>query len=78
MVSQLIFNRMSKKLKAVTKKLFGGKSQVQTVDTLFKGSSAGSTRREEIMKHVDPALMGRTVCFQRDEVTFTFTYHFVI
>ena len=69
---------MSKKLKAVTKKLFGGRGTAETADTLFKGTSAGSSRREEIMKHIDLSLMGRTVCFQRDEVTFTFTYHFAI
>jgi hypothetical protein len=31
----LVLNRMSKKLKSVTKKLFGGKSRAGMVDTLF-------------------------------------------
>jgi hypothetical protein len=31
----LVLNRMSKRLKSVTKKLFGGKSRVETMDTLF-------------------------------------------
>ena len=40
----LVFNRMSKKLKHITKKLFGGKSNAEMADTLFKGSSSGSSR----------------------------------
>jgi hypothetical protein len=40
----LVLNRMSKKLKNITKKLFGGKSKAGTADTLFKGSSSGSSR----------------------------------
>jgi hypothetical protein len=31
----LVLNRMSKKLKSVTKKLFEGKSRVRMTDTLF-------------------------------------------
>jgi hypothetical protein len=31
----VVLNRMSKRLKSVTKKLFGGKSRVGRVDTLF-------------------------------------------
>ena len=72
----LVLNRMSKKLKSVTKKLFGGKSQAGMADTLFKGSSSGSSRRDEILKHIDPALVGRTVCFERDQVIFTFVVQF--
>jgi hypothetical protein len=32
----LVLNRMSKKLKSVTKKLFGGKSRAGTTDTFFR------------------------------------------
>jgi hypothetical protein len=31
----LVLNKMSKKLKSVTKKLFGGKSRARMTDTLF-------------------------------------------
>jgi hypothetical protein len=40
----LVLNRMSKRLKSVTKKLFGGKSRARTVDTLFQGCSTASSR----------------------------------
>jgi hypothetical protein len=39
----LVLNRMSKRLKSVTKKLFGGKSMMGTVDTLFQGCSTTSS-----------------------------------
>jgi hypothetical protein len=39
----LVLNRISKKLKSVTKKLFGGKSTAGTVDTLFQGCSTASS-----------------------------------
>jgi hypothetical protein len=55
-----VLNRMSKRLKSVTKKLFGGMSRAGRVDTLFQGCS--STRREEMLKHVDPSLVGRPTC----------------
>jgi hypothetical protein len=32
-----VLNKMSERLKSVTKKLFGGKSRVGMADTLFKG-----------------------------------------
>jgi hypothetical protein len=51
-------NRMSKKLKSVTKNLFGGKSRARTVDTLFQGCSTTTSRRVEIMRHMNPALVG--------------------
>jgi hypothetical protein len=38
-----VLNRMSKRLKSVTKKLFGGKSTAGRVDTLFHGCSTAST-----------------------------------
>jgi hypothetical protein len=31
-----VLNRMSKRMKSVTKKLFGGKSRAGTADTLFR------------------------------------------
>jgi hypothetical protein len=74
----LILNRMSKKLKSVTKKLFGGKSRVGTVDTLFQGCSTATSRQAEIMKHINLSLVGRTACFQGDEVILLFSYHFAI
>jgi hypothetical protein len=42
----LILNRMSKRLKSVTKKLFGGKSSSRALmmDTLFQGCSTASRR----------------------------------
>jgi hypothetical protein len=42
----LILNRMSKRLKSVTKKLFGGKSSSRALstDTIFQGCSTASRR----------------------------------
>jgi hypothetical protein len=74
----LVLNRMSKNLKSITKRLFGGKSRAGTADTLFQGCSTATSRRAEIMNHIDPSLVGRTVCFQRDEVILLFSYHFAI
>jgi hypothetical protein len=68
---------MSKKLKSVTKKLSRGKSSAGTVNTLFQGCRATS-RRVEIMKHIDLSLVGQTVYFQRDKVILLFLYHFAI
>jgi hypothetical protein len=59
----LILNRISKRLKSVTKKLFGGKSRVGTADTLFQGCSTASSRRAEMMKHMDLSLVGRAEVF---------------
>jgi hypothetical protein len=59
----LVLNRMSKRLKSVTKKLFGEKkSREETVDTLFQGCSTASSRRAEMLKHVEPSLMGPSTC----------------
>jgi hypothetical protein len=74
----LILNMMSKRLKSITKKLFGGKSMAGMVDTLFQGCNSGSSRCAEMMKHMVPSLVGRGICFQRDEVILLFSYHFVI
>jgi hypothetical protein len=74
----LVFNKMLKKLKVVTKKLFERKRKVRLKDTLFRGSTLGSSRRDEILKHIDPTLVGRTICYQRFEVTLIFSYHFAI
>jgi hypothetical protein len=74
----LVLNKMSKRLKSVTKKLFRGKSQIGMVDTLFQDCSTASSRRAEMMKHVDPSLVGPSTCSQRDEVIFLFSYHFPI
>jgi hypothetical protein len=65
-------------LKSVTKKLFGGKSRARTTGTLFQGCSTANSRRVEMMKHIDPSLVGQGICFQRDEVILLFLYHFVI
>jgi hypothetical protein len=54
----LVFSRMSKKLMSVTKKLFGGKSRAGTMVTLFQGCSTTTIRRAEIMRHIDPSLVG--------------------
>jgi hypothetical protein len=59
---------MSKKLMAVTKKLFESKRKTGPEDILFRGSTSGSSRRDEILKHIDPTLVGRTICYQRSEV----------
>jgi hypothetical protein len=74
----LVLNRMSKRLKSVTKKLFGGKnsSRALSTDTLFQGCSTASRRRAEMMRHIDPSLVGSWTHSQRDEVTFSFSYHF--
>jgi hypothetical protein len=74
----LIFNRMSKKLKVVSKKLFGRNSKMGPEDTLFRGSTSASSRGDEIMKHIDSTLVGRTISYQRSEVTLIFSYHFAI
>jgi hypothetical protein len=39
----LVLNKMSKKLKSVTKKLFGGKSRAGMADTLFQGCSTANS-----------------------------------
>jgi hypothetical protein len=48
----LVLNRMSKRLKSVTKKLFGGKSSSRalSMDTLFQGCSTTSRHRAEMMR----------------------------
>jgi hypothetical protein len=75
----LVLNRMSKRLKSVTKKLFGGKSsRVLPTDTLFQGCSTTDTRRAEMMRHMDPSFVGSSTRSQRDDVTFSFLYHFLI
>jgi hypothetical protein len=53
-----VLNKMSKRLKSVTKKLFGGKSSAGRADTLFQGCTTVSTHRAEILKHVDQSLVG--------------------
>jgi hypothetical protein len=53
-----VSNKMSKRLKSVTKKLFGGKSRAGTTDTLFQGCSTVSSHRAEMLKHMDPSLVG--------------------
>jgi hypothetical protein len=74
----LMNTHLSKKLKNVTKKIFGGKSREGMVDTLFQGCSTSTSRRAEIMKHFDQSLVGQMVCFQRDEAILLFLYHFAI
>jgi hypothetical protein len=72
----LVLNRISKRLRSVTKKLFGGKSRAGMMDKLFQGCSTASSHRVEIMKHMDPSFVGPLICSQRDEVIFLFSYHF--
>jgi hypothetical protein len=72
----LVLNKMSKMLKSVTKKQFGGKSRVGTADNLFQGCSFVTSRRAEMMKHIDSSLVGRGICFHREEVILLFSYHF--
>jgi hypothetical protein len=47
-------------------------------DILFQGCSIATSRRAEIMRHIDPTLVGRTVCFERNEVILLFSCHFAI
>jgi hypothetical protein len=56
----LVLNRMLKRLKSVTKKLFGGKSSSRALstNTLFQGCSTTSRCRAEMMRHIDPSLVG--------------------
>jgi hypothetical protein len=73
----LVLNRLSKRLKSVTKKLFEGKSsRTLPMNTLFQGCSTVGTHRAEMMRHMDPSLVGSSTHSQRDEVTFSFLYHF--
>jgi hypothetical protein len=73
----LILNRMSKRLKSFMKKLFGGKSSTTLLmDTLFQGCSTTGRRGAEMLRHVDLSLVGSSTRSQRDEVTFSFSYHF--
>jgi hypothetical protein len=53
-----VLNRMSKRMRSVTKKLFSGKSREGMADTLFQGCSTAISHRAEMMKHVDPSLVG--------------------
>jgi hypothetical protein len=74
----LVLNRMSKRLKSVMKKLFVGKSSSRALstDTLFWGCSTADRRRAEMVRHIDPSLVGSSTRSQRDKVTFSFSYHF--
>jgi hypothetical protein len=74
----LVFNRISKKFMVITKKFFERKKKVELEDTLFRGSTLGSNRRDEILKHIDPTHVGRMIYYQRSEVTLIFSYHFAI
>jgi hypothetical protein len=73
----LVLNRVSKRLKSVTKKLFGGKrsNRALSTNTLFQGCSTAGTRWAEMMRHMDPSLVGSSTRSQRDEVTFSFSYY---
>jgi hypothetical protein len=55
---------MSKKLKVFSKKLFGRKSKMGPEDNLFGGSTSGSIMRDEIMKHIDPTLVGQMISYE--------------
>jgi hypothetical protein len=72
----LVLNRMSKRLKSVTKELFRGKSsRSMPTDTLFK---VVVLPIDAMMRHMDLSLVGSSIRSQRDEVTFSFSYHFLI
>jgi hypothetical protein len=58
MNTHLVLNRMSKKLKSVTKKRFGGTSRAGMAYTLFQGYGTATSTRAEIIKHIDPSLVG--------------------
>jgi hypothetical protein len=60
-------HKMSKKLKSV-----------MIADTLFQGCSSVTSRRVEILRHIDPVLVGKTVCFHKDKVILIFSYQFAI
>jgi hypothetical protein len=66
-------SRMSKKFKRVMKKLFGGKSKVGMMDTLFQSSSSATSRRGNILSHIDSTLVGRRISFHIVEVTLIFS-----
>ena len=53
---------MPKNFKQVVKGFRGIK------DTLFRGSSASSSRKELLFRSMHPDLQGHDVAFQRDEV----------
>jgi hypothetical protein len=74
----LVLNRMSKMLKSVMKKLFRGKSRAGTPDNFFQGCSTATSHQVEMMKHMNPSLVGPSICSQRDDVIFLFSYHFPI
>jgi hypothetical protein len=58
----LVLNRMSKRLKSVTKKLFGGKSSSRALltYTLFQGCSTAGRRQAEMMRHMKKSLVEDT------------------
>jgi hypothetical protein len=59
----LVLNRMSKRLKSVTKKLFGGKSssRVLLTYTLFQDCSTAGRCRAEMMRHMEKSLVEEVV-----------------
>jgi hypothetical protein len=74
----LVLNRMLRRLKSITKKLFRGKSRAGTADTLSQSCSTTSSQPAKMLKHMVPSLLGPSTCSQRDEVIFLFSYHFLI
>jgi hypothetical protein len=60
----LVLNMMLKKLKSVMKKLFGGKSRARMAVTLFQGCSTLTSRRAEILRHIDPTLWVKQSAFR--------------
>jgi hypothetical protein len=68
-------DKMLKRLKSIMKKLFRGKSMAYN---LFQGCSTATSHRAKMMKHMDPSLVGPSICSQRDEVIILFSYHFPI
>jgi hypothetical protein len=54
----LVLKRMSKKLKSVTKKLFGGKGRAGMVDILFQGHSSATKQTSKDPETHRPDLGG--------------------
>jgi hypothetical protein len=63
-------NRMSRRIKSIAKNFLAEKNKVRKEDALFQGSVASSSRHQELLRYIDPALQGCQIAFQRDEVTF--------
>ena len=57
---------MSRKIKQVAKGFMG--KVIPSKDRLFQGSSSTGSRREALLRYVDPNLAGVPIALQRNEV----------